>query len=475
MRDDGETRVSHRPHLPQSNVAPYRCDVRPVIWGLSEDQPAFSLPAGAQIEVTDAEPGIATEIITALSARGFAARKVAQPSGRNSTAILTEGLTRLPPADRHWAVLDAARAARNAGGVVIVLQQADTYSGLEGLSRTLRKEWTDTQAYAWTLPYPDADLVTYALMSGYGDGALTPEGALVQPEAGNAIAPPETYDPQGSGIWLVTGGARGVTADCAIELARRVGGTILLAGRSAIAPWPGDLPITDDLKTLRGLLVQRSRNSGERITPAEIDKTARGLLAGAEIRETLATIQGAGAQATYITLDAGDSTAVSATLADVQKKYGPITGWIHGGGVLADKLAMDKTEAELRRVFSPKVDGLMNILGAVDTSQLRHIAFFSSAAAFFGNKGQSDYAMANALLASARRSLAQDLPSARVKVFHWGPWAGGMVDAALAGHFEAQGIPLIPVDEGARIFADALLGGDPDQVELIVGEAWASS
>jgi hypothetical protein len=83
--------------------------------------------------------------------------------------------------------------------------------------------------------------------------------------------------------------------------------------------------------------------------------------------------------------------------------------------------------------------------------------------------------MANALLASAGRSLAQTVPGVRVKVFHWGPWAGGMVDSALASHFEAQGIPLIPVDEGARIFVNELLGGAPDQIELVVGEAWATA
>jgi hypothetical protein len=83
--------------------------------------------------------------------------------------------------------------------------------------------------------------------------------------------------------------------------------------------------------------------------------------------------------------------------------------------------------------------------------------------------------MANAWLASAGRSLARTNPSARVKVFHWGPWAGGMVDDALASHFETQGIPLIPVNEGARIFASELLAGDPGQIELIVGEAWADA
>jgi hypothetical protein len=117
----------------------------------------------------------------------------------------------------------------------------------------------------------------------------------------------------------------------------------------------------------------------------------------------------------------------------------------------------------------------MNILAALDPAQLNHTAFFSSAAAFFGNKGQSDYAMANALLAGAGRSLALSYPAARVKVFHWGPWAGGMVDGALASHFEAQGIPLIPIREGARIFANELLAGDISQIELVVGEAWATT
>jgi hypothetical protein len=50
-----------------------------------------------------------------------------------------------------------------------------------------------------------------------------------------------------------------------------------------------------------------------------------------------------------------------------------------------------------------------------------------------------------------------------------------MVDGTLASHFEAQGIPLIPIDEGARIFATELLNGSRDQVELVVGEAWAAA
>ncbi|MFN7164849.1 MAG: SDR family NAD(P)-dependent oxidoreductase [Hyphomonas sp.] len=449
--------------------------MRPVLWRESHAVAAFKLRPGASVEVTHAEPGIANAIAESLSAHGFDARLVAQPSGAADAAILTEGLSAQPAELRHWSALQASKAVRRDRGVVLLLQGAETNSGLDGLSRTLRKEWPETQAFAWTVPAGAASLVADALNQGYSDGELLSSGALLTAEPGGSLVPPSSLPGASPSVWLVTGGARGVTAACAIELARTAGGTILLAGRSSETPWPADMPAAGDLKTLRGLLVNRSRQTGERITPADIDRTARSLLAGAEIRETLAAIRAAGAEAAYIPLDAGDAAAVAAGLQDAQQRYGLITGWVHGAGVLADRLAMDKTEAELRRVFSPKVGGLMNILAAIDVHQLRHVAFFSSAAAFFGNKGQSDYAMANALLASAGRSLARSNPDARIKVFHWGPWAGGMVDSTLAGHFEAQGIPLIPIDVGARIFVCELLGGAREHVELVVGESWATS
>lgn len=449
--------------------------MRPVLWRETNAAPAFRLDPGASIEVTDGEPRRAEAITKLLLALGYFASQVTQPSGAADAVIITEGLATVTPEVRHWTSLQAAKAARCDHGVIILLQDTSQYSGLEGLSRTLRKEWPGTKTFAWTIPPGAAGQIAHGIQHGYPDGEIIASGARVAPEPGASLEPPSSLPGATPSVWLVTGGARGVTAACAIELARTAGGTILLVGRSAETPWSADLPAAHDLKALRSLLVERSRQAGQRVTPAEIDRSARSLLAGAEIRDTLTAIRATGAQAAYIALDAGDSAAVSSAIFDAQRQFGPITGWVHGAGVLADKLAMDKTEAELRRVFSPKVGGLVNVLAAIDPRQLRHIAFFSSAAAFFGNKGQSDYAMANALLASAGRSLAQTVPGVRVKVFHWGPWAGGMVDSALASHFEAQGIPLIPVDEGARIFVNELLGGAPDQIELVVGEAWATA
>ena len=212
---------------------------------------------------------------------------------------------------------------------------------------------------------------------------------------------------------------------------------------------------------------------GEKPSPAVIDKAARAAIAGLEIRATLAEIRAAGAEAHYLPMDTSDAASVDTALSTIAQRFGHLTGLIHGAGIIADRLVEEKTEAELRRVLATKAEGLFHILARIDRTALRHVGLFSSASAFFGNRGQSDYAMANAILANAGRALQAELPGARVKVFDWGPWEGGMVDATLASHFKQQGVPLIPLAEGARIFTHELLAGDPADVELVVGTVWS--
>jgi hypothetical protein len=55
------------------------------------------------------------------------------------------------------------------------------------------------------------------------------------------------------------------------------------------------------------------------------------------------------------------------------------------------------------------------------------------------------------------------------KSIGWGPWAGGMVDPSLAGHFRAQGVELIPLDDGACLFADEVENRNGDCVEIVYG------
>ncbi|WP_335613380.1 SDR family NAD(P)-dependent oxidoreductase [Hyphomonas oceanitis] len=435
-----------------------------------------NIPSLGTVEITDADPSMAAALAAAI---GGKATRVATPSGTADTVILTEGLTSHPPADRHWSALAQARTARAPGARIVLLQSTETVSGLSGLSRTLRKEWPGVSMTALSLSATDAATRTThtlaALTASPTDRLLTADGQSRETHISSTLAPPTSSAHTTPALWLVTGGARGVTATCAIELARRTAGTFLLAGRSALSPWPEGVAQTQDLKTLRAALAQQAVASGEKVKPADIDRIARAALAGQEIHTTLTALAAAGANAHYVQLDLSDTATLAPAIAAIQAQHGAITGFVHGAGVLADKLAMEKTEAEVRKVFGPKVDGLLALLDTINTAQLAHVGLFSSASALFGNTGQADYAMANECLNQLARQLHAQLPNAQVKSFNWGPWDGGMVDAGLAAHFAQQGISLIGQADGARIFADQLLSGDRKIVELLVGDAWSGA
>ncbi len=156
-------------------------------------------------------------------------------------------------------------------------------------------------------------------------------------------------------------------------------------------------------------------------------------------------------------------------MAQVRTQWGPITGIVHGAGVLADKRLAEKTGDDFRRVFGTKIGGLRSLLAATATDPLTVICLFSSVAARTGNAGQADYAMANEVLNRVAHELAQQHSGCVVKSIGWGPWAGGMVTPLLKAKFDAMGVPLIPLASGARHFVAELQQAAPDEVEVVIG------
>lgn len=443
---------------------------------------AQDLSAWGPFAVTAGASEIASLWVQALTERGARAGLLGESVQGVQTVIVTEGLSNLPLTERHWQVLDLCKRLYASGVRIVILEYAIAgdfaqLSGLKGLSRTLCQEWPDRSIVTWSLPASasqdtQGELVLDAISSNVREADLDMSGASVM-EIGAApgLVQATPTDPN---VWFVPGGARGVTAACVSELARRQSGsTFVLAGRSGIAPWPEGLQPTSDMKLLRGALISSAKARGEKPALPDIDREARALLAGQEIRHTLDAIAAAGARAIYLQVDMSDRDSILAAVSQVTSDYGPISGLVHGAGVLADGLALRKTRDDVAYVFGPKVEGLANLLAAIDLKQLRHVGLFSSASAVFGNAGQSDYAMANAWLGAVARKLAAQLPVATVKSFCWGPWDGGMVDATLAGHFATRGISLIGLQDGARIFADQILQGDKREVELLIGDEWA--
>jgi NAD(P)-dependent dehydrogenase (short-subunit alcohol dehydrogenase family) len=192
-------------------------------------------------------------------------------------------------------------------------------------------------------------------------------------------------------------------------------------------------------------------------------------MANREIAANLTELKSTGANVCYYETDIRDFTRVQTVMTDIRNTYGPITGIIHGAGVLEDRLIIDKTVDQFERVFDTKVKGLENLLATAGQDQLKYLILFSSVAARMGNKGQSDYAMANEVLNKMALHEAAQRPNCRVVAINWGPWDGGMVSASLKREFERQGIHLIPIEKGVRYLLDEMKTGSSNPVEVVIG------
>ncbi len=433
------------------------------------------------IAVTDDGNGVAAALVALLNQAGIEAEAVSEvPETGFAGAIFLGGLRDFANVDEAIAVnyqaFAAARTIANSvvsGGVFVTVNDyggdfgcidADDVQawsfGLTGLARTAAIEWPTTNVKA--IDVQTAGLDTDEIANAIADELLAggPELEVALRADGSRLVlrnkPVEVETgsmPLGEqDVIVVSGGGRGVTAATMIELARASGASFALLGRSELVDEPeAALGATDDA-TLKRALLDAAVAAGESLSPAELGRQVSQILANREILGTVSEIERAGGRAIYLSVDITDRDAVNKALAEVRSSLGAITGIVHGAGVLADKLIADKTDEQFNRVFDTKVQGLRALLGATVDDSLKLLCFFSSVAARTGNTGQADYAMANEILNKVAVAESERRGSeVVVKSLGWGPWAGGMVSPALKSHFEAMGVALIPIDEGARM------------------------
>ena len=268
---------------------------------------------------------------------------------------------------------------------------------------------------------------------------------------------------------LITGGARGITAAIAVELARRFRPTLLIVGRSEL-PSEQESAETASLTTpesIKAALIARMQREGRPPAPGLVEAQFRRLMQAREIRDNLARMTEAGAIVHYYSADVRDEKEFGGLLDDLQGRFGPLAGVIHGAGVIEDRLVKDKTPESFDRIFQTKVVGARILTERIDPARLRFCAFFASVASRFGNKGQSDYAAANEVLSKLALLLDRRWP-ARVFSVAWGPWSEiGMV-ADLEAHLVRRGLRLISPEEGPELFVDELLHGRKGESEIIL-------
>lgn len=269
---------------------------------------------------------------------------------------------------------------------------------------------------------------------------------------------------------IISGGAKGVTAACLVELASRVKLNFGILGRSVFTEEPAYLAAASSEADLRKAIINDYTQRGKKILPVELNRIVSGILGQREIKNTIEQLESKGSNITYIPVDVANVKEVISATDMIRSQYGPISGLIHAAGVLADKLIHEKTDEQFNKVFATKITGLANLLAATANDPLTHICCFSSVAARIGNRGQVDYSMANEILNKVCREVQRSRgEQCIVKSINWGPWDGGMVSPQLKKHFQEMGVALIPMEDGACIFADEMEDASTTNVETVVG------
>jgi NAD(P)-dependent dehydrogenase (short-subunit alcohol dehydrogenase family)/phosphopantetheinyl transferase len=327
-----------------------------------------------------------------------------------------------------------------------------------GFAKALGREWERTDARVVdTNPTLKDDEAARLVLDEVGiddrqvevfvDGDRRRAVALVLEDTPSA----DTPLPDGA-VVVLTGGTRGITAQVALELARRGPVRLALLSRTP----PGDVPLNE--KAAKVDIKADLKAAGERATPAQVEARLRRLRSAEEARQTVAQLTALGAEVRFYRVDMADEGAVRDTLQRVRDELGHIDGVVHGAGVEISRLIADKGDEEFALVYDGKARGGMAL-----AHNLERVAWFvsmGSVAGRFGNPGQVDYAAANEAMArvclSRPRSLHVD----------WTAWAdtGMAVRGGMAHLLSDRGVQMIPAPAGASLLVDLVTQGVTGEV-----------
>jgi len=355
-----------------------------------------------------------------------------------------------------------------AGGALAGLLKAIfiEYAVLQGL-KDLRVKAIDAAI--------DTDPIELAedIVAELGSGALDVEVAFVEGRRFTTTASEQPLgEPSGSnirrgGVWAVTGGARGITAACALELGRRHGLKLHLLGAS---PAPNIDPAwrsldAAGLEKLKASLIIAARKAG--LPAGQSWERARKDL---EIDRSLRAFAEAGVEATYHTCDVSNRRQLADLLEQIRKTSGPIEGILHGAGI-DRSCRFDKKQREVvDQTIGAKVDGAAHLMALTRRDPIRHFLGFGSISGRIGSFGQADYCLSNDMLCKLIGAYRRERPWIRAVGFHWHPWD----EVGMAARPETKNslqskveMTLMPLTEGIAHFIGEIAAGCPTPEVMI--------
>ncbi|APU15745.1 type I polyketide synthase [Actinoalloteichus fjordicus] len=251
---------------------------------------------------------------------------------------------------------------------------------------------------------------------------IRPRTARPNPPPADAV-PPEVLD--AADVLLVTGGGKGITAECALAMAEDSSAALILLGRSD--------PDSDP-----------------------------------ELAANLARLRAKGVRHRYERADVTSAEQVAAAVRRAEHAFGPVTAVLHGAGRNEPSSLTGLTEEEFRATVAPKVTGLRAVLAAVDADRLRLLLTFGSVIGRAGLRGEAHYATANDWLTELTARFQQEHPDTRVLALEWSVWSGAGMGERL-GVVEAlhrEGVTAVPAERGIAMLRQVL--ADPDAGPVLV-------
>lgn len=344
-------------------------------------------------------------------------------------------------------MLAAARAALAANGAARFVAVGDRRSAA-GLAKTLHLESPAVTTTVVGLPLPESLSEERALAAagriaadvaattGFAEVWYDAEGTrhepvlrLLDPARPGGDAEPD-YGLGPDDVLLVTGGGKGITAECALWLGRRTGAAVGLLGRS---------------------------------DPAE----------DAELAANLERMAAAGLRWHYVCADMTAPDEVKSAVAEVGERFGPVTALLHGAGRNVPQALANLDEDAFKRTLMPKIAGLEAVLTAIDPANLRLLVSFASIIGRIGLRGEADYAVANDWLTDLTRRVGAEYPECRCLSIEWSVWSGSGMGERL-GVLESlmrEGIDPIPIDEGVAMLGTLLADRSTPDAVVVMGRA----
>ena len=226
-------------------------------------------------------------------------------------------------------------------------------------------------------------------------------------------------------VILVTGGGKGITAECALALAKKTGVKMASIGRSA------------------------ANNP--------------------EVIRTLERFQAEGITYRYYSCDITNFDAVAQLVKQVTSEMGNITAVVHGAGANKPRRVEQVSVEEAMTEVSPKLLGADNLLKVLAPNPPKLVIAFSSIIGVTGMPGNAWYAFANESLDIMLRRFESKHPETQILSLAYSVWGevGMGVRMGSIKNLERMGIGAIPTSEGVSRFLK-LFECDPGVKQVII-------